>query len=51
MVVTYGFVGTVLCAYVSVSVSVYWEELLEHMKDDDANPIPPLIGEDTSEWE
>jgi len=25
--------------------------MLEHMKDDDVNPIPPLIGEENSEWE
>jgi len=23
----------------------------EHMQDDDVNPIPPLIGEENSEWE
>jgi hypothetical protein len=49
--VTYAHVVKVLCAYVSVRVSVYWEGMLEHMKDDDGNPIPPLIGEENSEWE
>ena len=51
MVVTYGYAWMVLCAYVIVRVSVYWEGTLEHMKDDDMNPIPPLIGEENSEWE
>lgn len=48
--VTYAYVLTVLCAYVNVGVSVYWKGMQERMQDDE-NPIPSLMDEETTEWE